>query len=386
MPTAETLTVLQVAVPTPVNATIDYLPPHGIDARDLHAGVRHRVPFGRTQATGIVMAINKASRIDPRRLRPAIAALDPAPVIGRDLLALGQWAAHYYPHPIGEVFAPLLPALLRHGKPSTEVADRYWRLTAAGGAQDGSRSRWHRARRRSRRAGPRAGAGERAHAAMGCARRRTAPPSNGGDALGVDRPSTPARVERGGGGRGQGDHRHALGSVHTPAPARAHHHRRGTRPLLQAAGRLSQSRARHRGVARQSIVHPHRARLGHALARDAVQRRTRALPDALVAATRRRCATTHAAHRRRAAPIAGRQSLRDIIAEHGTAPGARPAGALVPESPRLCADAALSRLRLGRALPALRCAFDLSRRAATPALPPLRRRAKGGGALPSLSQ
>jgi len=134
MPTAETLTVLQVAVPTPVYGTFDYLPPHGIDARDLQAGVRLRVPFGRTQATGIVMAINKASRIDPRRLRPAIAALDPAPVIGQDLLALGQWAAHYYHHPIGEVFATLLPALLRHGKPSTEVADRYWRLTAAGRA------------------------------------------------------------------------------------------------------------------------------------------------------------------------------------------------------------------------------------------------------------
>src|SRR3569832_2599696 len=137
MPTAETLTVLQVAVPTPVYGTFDYLPPHGIDARDLQAGVRLRVPFGRTQATGIVMAINKASRIDPRRLRPAIAALDPAPVIGQDLLALGQWAAHYYHHPIGAVFATLLPALLRHGKPSTEVADRYWRLTAAGGGRGG---------------------------------------------------------------------------------------------------------------------------------------------------------------------------------------------------------------------------------------------------------
>src|SRR3569832_1569780 len=141
MPTAEPLTVLQVAVPTPVYGTFDYLPPHGIDARDLQAGVRLRVPFGRTQATGIVMAINNASRIDPRRLRPAIAARDPAPVIGQDLLALGQWAAHYYHHPFGEVFATLLPALLRRGRPSTEVADRYWRLTAAGGGGGGGRQR-----------------------------------------------------------------------------------------------------------------------------------------------------------------------------------------------------------------------------------------------------
>src|SRR3569833_3270232 len=134
MPTAEPHTVHQVAVPTPVYGTFDYLPPHGIDARDIQAGVRLRVFFGCSQASGFVMAINKVSRSDPRRLRPAIAALDPAPVSGQDLLALGQWAAHYYHHPIGEVFATLLPALLRHGKPSTEVADRYWRLTAAGRA------------------------------------------------------------------------------------------------------------------------------------------------------------------------------------------------------------------------------------------------------------
>src|SRR3569832_2726592 len=134
MPTAETLTVHQIAKPTPIYGTYKNLPPHGSDARDFQAGVRLRVPFGRTQATGIVMAINKASRTDPRRLRPAIAALDPAPVSGQDLLALGQWAAHFYHHPFGEVFATLLPALLRHGKPSTEVADRYWRLTAAGRA------------------------------------------------------------------------------------------------------------------------------------------------------------------------------------------------------------------------------------------------------------
>src|SRR3569623_2887618 len=118
MPTAETLTVLQAAAPTPVFGTFDYLPPHGIDARDLQAVVRLRVPFGRTQASGSVLAINKASRIDPRRLRPAIAALDPAPVLGRDLRALGQWAAHYYHHPIGEVIATLLPAHQRLGKPS----------------------------------------------------------------------------------------------------------------------------------------------------------------------------------------------------------------------------------------------------------------------------
>src|SRR3569832_534938 len=136
MPTAETLTVLQVAVPTPVYGTFDYLPPHGIDARGLQAGARGRVPFGRTQATGIVMAINKASRIDPRRLRPAIAALDPAPVLGRDLHAHGQWAAHNNHHTNKKNNTTQKPTHQHNDKPSLEVADRYWRLTAAGRAVD----------------------------------------------------------------------------------------------------------------------------------------------------------------------------------------------------------------------------------------------------------
>ena len=96
MPTAETLTVLQVAVPTPVYGTFDYLPPHGIAARGLQAGARVRVPFGRTQATGIVMAINKASRIAPRRLRPANTTQNPTKKNNQDKNTHNQKTTHYF--------------------------------------------------------------------------------------------------------------------------------------------------------------------------------------------------------------------------------------------------------------------------------------------------
>lgn len=141
MPPASRPITLQVAVPAPIYGTFDYLPPRGIHAHDLQAGMRLRVPFGRTHATGIVLGIHQESRIDVSRLRPAAAVLDTAPLLGPELLELGRWAAHYYHHPIGEVFATLLPTLLRQGEARDTGGVRHWRLTAAGRAVDGDQLR-----------------------------------------------------------------------------------------------------------------------------------------------------------------------------------------------------------------------------------------------------
>lgn len=136
MPGKPIPTVIEVAVPTPLYGTFDYLPPRGHGAAELRPGMRLRVPFGRSHVTGIVVGSGRASRIEPGRLRPAGAALDTEPLLGPDLLALGRWAAAYYHHPIGEVYAALLPALLRQGRPLDDAAEFEWRLTAAGRAAD----------------------------------------------------------------------------------------------------------------------------------------------------------------------------------------------------------------------------------------------------------
>ncbi|MBD3646051.1 MAG: primosomal protein N', partial [Pseudomonadales bacterium] len=95
---------LQVAVPTPLRQSFHYSPPK--EGGNITAGVRVRVPFGRRkQVVGVLLGTSPTSDIDPARIRPASAVLDDEPVISDKLLKLCEWAADYYHHPVGEVFA-----------------------------------------------------------------------------------------------------------------------------------------------------------------------------------------------------------------------------------------------------------------------------------------
>ncbi|TPW15301.1 MAG: primosomal protein N' (replication factor Y) (superfamily II helicase), partial [Halothiobacillaceae bacterium] len=123
-------TLLRVAVPTPLARCFDYLPPHATPATvTFRAGMRVKVPFGRSQMVGLIVAVVHHTDVAPDKLKAAIALLDDAPLLPRDLLALGHWASHYYHHPIGEVFAALLPPHLRLGKNLTPAKASRWVLT-----------------------------------------------------------------------------------------------------------------------------------------------------------------------------------------------------------------------------------------------------------------
>ncbi len=101
--------IVRIAVPSPLYRTFDYLvpQPHG----PLLPGMRIRVPFGRGQQTGVLLEVRADSPIET--LRPIEAVLDSEPSVPPDLLELSRWAQRYYHHPPGEVFATLLPVLLR---------------------------------------------------------------------------------------------------------------------------------------------------------------------------------------------------------------------------------------------------------------------------------
>ncbi|HHM04293.1 MAG TPA: primosomal protein N' [Gammaproteobacteria bacterium] len=132
---ADPTLILKLAVPTPLRRLFDYLPPPGIKRDQLQPGCRLRVPFGRGQAVAVLVARGGHSDIEPRRLRPAAALLDKAPLIPDELLRLARWAADYYHHPVGEVFQLLLPAPLRKGRPAVLPASPLrWRLSDAGAA------------------------------------------------------------------------------------------------------------------------------------------------------------------------------------------------------------------------------------------------------------
>ncbi len=115
-------TVLKVAVNVPLSREFDYLPPG--DGTPPAAGCRVRVPFGRRNEIGLVLGHAAESALPAAKIRRVNEVIDASPVVGAAELRLIRFTSDYYHHPIGEVVAAALPALLRQGKalhPSVEI-------------------------------------------------------------------------------------------------------------------------------------------------------------------------------------------------------------------------------------------------------------------------
>ena len=121
--------ILQVAVPTPLRRLFDYLPAPGVDPSRLRPGCILRVPFGKREVTGVLLALARNSATPGEQLRAALGLVEDSPLLPPAALALCRWAANYYFHPPGEVYTAALPRWLREGKPLPREA---WRLTARG--------------------------------------------------------------------------------------------------------------------------------------------------------------------------------------------------------------------------------------------------------------
>ena len=128
-------TILNIAVPAPLFRTFDYLPPAKHPA-SLQPGMRIKVPFGRSSAVGVLLAINTHSELPTEKLKRATQILDDQPLLAPELLALLRWASSYYHYPLGETIATALPALLRQGEPAVAGQIPLWRLTPAGAKVD----------------------------------------------------------------------------------------------------------------------------------------------------------------------------------------------------------------------------------------------------------
>jgi primosomal protein N' (replication factor Y) len=124
--------ILRVAVPSPLRRTFDYLSPTDPPPQ---AGVRVRVPFGRREAVGVVVASAADSVLPRERLKTAV-PVDDAPLLPPDVLELLIRAGNYYHHAPGEVFATALPVALRQGQPAHVRAPRRYRLSDTGHAVD----------------------------------------------------------------------------------------------------------------------------------------------------------------------------------------------------------------------------------------------------------
>jgi primosomal protein N' (replication factor Y) len=112
-----------VAVGRPVRGAFTYLVPPPLQGR-LVRGQRLLVPFGRGRALGFYLGSGVAPP-EGGILRPVHAALEETPALPEDVLALVEFAAFHYRHPLGEALRAALPPGLTEmeekGEPRAEV-------------------------------------------------------------------------------------------------------------------------------------------------------------------------------------------------------------------------------------------------------------------------
>jgi len=123
---ASEVEVLRIALASPLRRSFDYLPPRGVDCGALLPGVRVRVPFGRREMIGMLVAVGSGSELPLARLRPALELLDSEPLLPPHLLELACWASRYYQYPLGEALAAFLPTLLRQGENAAHRSEQLW--------------------------------------------------------------------------------------------------------------------------------------------------------------------------------------------------------------------------------------------------------------------
>ena len=121
--------VAKVAIAVPLSRSFDYLPVG--DIKLYKPGCRVAVSFGRTRKVGVVIETGK-STLAQSKLKPVIELLDREPPLSKDIVDLIQWAASYYHHPIGEVFATALPIMLRKGSTAELERPCAYSVTEAG--------------------------------------------------------------------------------------------------------------------------------------------------------------------------------------------------------------------------------------------------------------
>ena len=102
--------IVRVALPIPLPRLFDYL---AADATEHDIGRCVRVPFGKGDKSGVIVALPDSSDIEPARLKNVLHIQRDVPPLPADWLDLAGFAARYYHAPLGEVIALALPPGLR---------------------------------------------------------------------------------------------------------------------------------------------------------------------------------------------------------------------------------------------------------------------------------
>lgn len=119
--------LIQVALPVPLYQVFDYQCPEHEALPKI--GSRVQVPFGRQTLIGIVVAhiTDNQSTIKYSKLKAFQQCLDKEGLLDEKLMALAHWLSRYYHYPLGDVFAVMLPTLIRQGKPM-DMLISHWHI------------------------------------------------------------------------------------------------------------------------------------------------------------------------------------------------------------------------------------------------------------------
>ena len=133
------MTIVRVALPVPLPQVFDYA---AADATEADVGRCVKVPFGRGDRNGLIVALGNTADVEPARIKTVHHIQREVPALPADWLALVDFVARYYHAPLGEVVALALPPGLRRAdgvsdadappRRATGVAGRVGRAAARG--------------------------------------------------------------------------------------------------------------------------------------------------------------------------------------------------------------------------------------------------------------
>ena len=115
--------IARIALNRPLRRLFDYIIPEDLE---LTPGQRVRIPFGRQQATGLVVEVG----VEPPpgiKLKPLSSVMEDWPALPQETFKLLSWASDYYQHPLGECLFTALPPALRRGRIAEEKTEQWWR-------------------------------------------------------------------------------------------------------------------------------------------------------------------------------------------------------------------------------------------------------------------
>ncbi|WP_026301311.1 primosomal protein N' [Colwellia piezophila] len=104
---------IQVAIPVPMRQLFTYQVPKSLCSPAIKAGERVVVPFGPRKVIGIVIDEQAECNFDPSKIKSIAGRLNDNFNLSKPLVNFLQLCAHYYHHPVGDVFQQALPILLR---------------------------------------------------------------------------------------------------------------------------------------------------------------------------------------------------------------------------------------------------------------------------------